>query len=226
LVTTEPDPDMMAAELVLGLLEPGERAVAMRRVLSDRDFAREVEWWRLHLAQWLEEYPAIPAPEGIAERIVASQAARSRGRVRWIAPALVAVAAAILLIVVQRPAQTPAPQPLATAPTLVIAALAPSDKSISPIAATVNTGTGEIRVASSRLAPAGKAAELWVIHDGTPHAIGLLTDGKATRLTASPVQRAYLRPDSVLAISIEPPGGSPIATPTGPVVATGPLAAT
>ena len=43
-------PDMTAAELALGVLDGEERAAALRRVLADPVFAREVERWRRYLA--------------------------------------------------------------------------------------------------------------------------------------------------------------------------------
>jgi anti-sigma-K factor RskA len=40
-----------------------------------------------------------------------------------------------------------------------------------------------------------------------------------------PELRPHVTADSVLAISVEPPGGSPTGQPTGPVIANGTLAA-
>ena len=40
------EPDVAAAELALGLLDGEERAAALRRMLAEPGFAREVERWR------------------------------------------------------------------------------------------------------------------------------------------------------------------------------------
>lgn len=59
----EDGPDMAAAELALGILDGAERAAAVRRVLAEPGFAREVERWRGHLAQMFDLWPAMPAPD-------------------------------------------------------------------------------------------------------------------------------------------------------------------
>ena len=225
-MTTEPDPDMMAAELVLGLLDGEERAAALRRTLSDRDFAREVDWWRRHLGDLFDEYRPVQAPQYIVDRIAAPPPSASR-RPLWAAVAgAMAVAAVLLLLVLQRPEPVSLPRPEAQSSNVMIAALAPSDKRLTPTGATVDTDRGEIRVAATELAPPDKAAQLWIIRDGTPQSLGLLNRAGATRIALPIGERANLRSGAVLAISIEPPGGSPKPVPTGPVVATGTLAAT
>ena len=64
-----PDPDMTAAELALGLLDGEERAAALRRVLADPAFAREVEEWRQRLAGLFDDYPEVAAPESVDARL-------------------------------------------------------------------------------------------------------------------------------------------------------------
>ena len=61
--------DVLAAELALGLLEGDDRAVALRRQLSDPSFAREVETWRAHFATLFAAVPERTAPDHLIERI-------------------------------------------------------------------------------------------------------------------------------------------------------------
>ncbi|MGJ3628226.1 hypothetical protein AB5I41_17070 [Sphingomonas sp. MMS24-JH45] len=49
--------DMAAAELALGVLDGDERAAALRRVLAEPDFAREVARWRDYLAALFADWP-------------------------------------------------------------------------------------------------------------------------------------------------------------------------
>ncbi|WP_277979677.1 anti-sigma factor domain-containing protein, partial [Sphingomonas phyllosphaerae] len=91
-------------------------------------------------------------------------------------------------------------------------------------AAAVDRTSGEVRIAAATV-PRGRSAELWAIAEGgAPVALGLLEAGRPTRLVVAQTRRALLRAGTTLAVSIEPPGGSPDPAPTGPVVAAGALA--
>lgn len=219
---------MMAAEVALGLLEGAERAAAMRRSLTDPDFAREVEWWRHRFAAMFDEYRPVTAPELQIDRIVAAPVAAPatpRSRFRWAFVPLAGAIAASVALLLSRP-EPVVPPPVAQPQPTLLAALAPADQRGTPIAASIDLAHDEVRVVAPGLAPAGKDAQLWIIRDGVPHAIGLLARTGATRLPLPATERALLRTDAVLAVSIEPLGGSPKPTPTGPVVASGALART
>jgi anti-sigma-K factor RskA len=65
---------------------------------------------------------------------------------------------------------------------------------------------------------------LWVIPaGGTPHSLGVLHARGGTALTLSRDNRARIAAGAVLAVTVEPIGGSPSGLPTGPVVAKGAL---
>jgi anti-sigma-K factor RskA len=67
-------------------------------------------------------------------------------------------------------------------------------------------------------APAGKSYELWAVQPGqNPKSLGVVEQARYTRPLAVPTK------DLVLAVSLEPRGGSPTGAPTGPVVFSGPL---
>ena len=235
------DPDMQAAELALGLLDGPERAAALRRVLSDPEFARDVDLWRSYFAQFHDQWPTVEAPETLEPRVMASIAAPSatadlvkpaRRSFGWsVAAVTSAIAASLALVLVLRPNPVPVRVPVvvAQAPVarpLLLASLAGTAEG-SPkaaIAAAFDSGTGTLRIAAAPDTAADRVAELWIIGgDGVPHALGLLDDAPTT-LTLTPADRARLGPGGTLAISVEPLGGSPTALPTGPVVATGVLA--
>ncbi len=63
---------------------------------------------------------------------------------------------------------------------------------------------------------AQKSFELWAIAGGPPKSLGLVsaTPGKPLLVPASAVAAA----GTVLAVSLEPQGGSPTGQPTGPVL--------
>ena len=73
---------------------------------------------------------------------------------------------------------------------------------------------------------AGRVLELWAVPpDGAPRSLGLISAAGATVIRREKLPQAWLdkRHTAALAVSIEPPGGSPTGTPTGPVVFAGKL---
>ena len=79
------------------------------------------------------------------------------------------------------------------------------------------TGTAQVRPVGAE-APAGRNLELWYVGAEGPKPIGLV--GVASNRVTLP---AGASPDGVIAVSVEPPGGSPTGQPTGPVIYTGKL---
>lgn len=238
-------PDMTAAELALGLLDGDEQAAALRRVLHDRAFAAEVERWRGHLAPLFDLWPEAAVSGEVFDRIERSLAPPAAAVVPRTAPAprhvrlwqgaagLASLAAAgLLLVLVTRPIPVPvapasvssAPRPASVAPAaLLAAAIAPVDKG-APVAALYDPASGGLRLTAASLADATRSQELWVIAgDGVPHSLGLLHEAGATMLSITADNRARLTAGAVLAVSLEPVGGSPTGLPTGPVVAKGAL---
>ena len=69
-----------------------------------------------------------------------------------------------------------------------------------------------------------RALELWLIAPGDqPRSLGLIEPGRAVRISVPPSLLGRITPEAALAVSIEPPGGSPTGAPTGPVIASGKL---
>lgn len=222
---SELDPDMMAAEFALGLLEGSELATALRRSLSDPQFAREVEGWRLRFAAMFAEYRAEPAPAFRIDRIL-PVATPPRSRFRWAFIPLAGAIAASVALLLARPDAPVAPLPAPAPQQTMLAVLVPTERNGTPFAASIDLADREVRVVAAGLAREGKDAQLWIIRDGVPHSIGLLDRTGATRLVLPAAERSLPTADGVLAVSIEPLGGSPTSTPTGPVVASGPLSRT
>lgn len=218
-----PDPDMTAAELALGLLDGEERAAALRRVLADPAFARDVEAWRERLAGLFDDYPEVAAPESVAARLAEPDRPATPAPTtawRWPVAALVtAIAAMLALFVILRPI----PQPVAAPHRVMVASLMMRDKSAA-VPAVVDMTTGEMRVGGAAIAPEGRSAQLWMIGgDGVPRPMGVLASTGPSRMLLPADKRAGLKAGITLAVSIEPIGGSPTGLPTGPVVASGKL---
>ena len=232
-------PDMAAAELALGLLEGEERAHALRRMLAEHGFAQEVERWRGHLAQLFDLWPAMEAPPGVLGRVertidgahVASAPVPVKRSLFWpVAAGLSSIAAAAMLVViVTRPITVPGPAPqpvppVAAARVPVLVASIDRGKAGAPVTAVYDPNSADLRLTPAALADHDRSAELWVIAgDGVPHSLGLLKTSGASSLKVNRDNRARLAAGAILAVSIEPIGGSPTGLPTGPVVAKGVL---
>jgi anti-sigma-K factor RskA len=69
-----------------------------------------------------------------------------------------------------------------------------------------------------------RSMELWLIpQGGQPHSLGLIAPGQPVRINIPKEMIEQVGTGATLAVSLEPPGGSPTGKPTGEVIAAGPL---
>ena len=109
------------------------------------------------------------------------------------------------------------------APAPLLAAIAPTGKG-EPLAAAYDPAHGVVRIDGTVAVPAGRSAEVWAIQgSAAPRSLGVMPAGAQAKMTVPAELRSAMVADTVLAISIEPAGGSPTGAPTGPVVAAGKL---
>lgn len=122
------------------------------------------------------------------------------------------------------PVPVPAPVPGLAAPDMV-AAIA-SDDGKAAFVASIDTQHGKIMmVPMAANIPAGKVPELWLIPPGgAPQSLGVVDPTRAHSVDIPDAMRSAFGPNAVVAISLEPPGGSPTGQPTGPVIAKGAIA--
>jgi len=233
--------DLLAAECALGVLEGAERDSALRRRLREPGFDRAVEAWEDRLAGLTGGIaPVAPPAEvwaGIVKQlesgggVVELRLRRSLAAWRAVAASAGAVAAALAVALIwphpppaltggQLTASTaehsPALEQVMTArmtgangPTVFVAVVDPQSHVIVVTPATVSVTKG-------------RSPELWLIPaGGKPIALGLAAFGRSVRLNPKIDIGDPAR--AILAMSMEPLGGSPTGQPTGPVVATGAL---
>ena len=93
------------------------------------------------------------------------------------------------------------------------------------VAAVTATGNSLVIVPAALLTNDPRAFELWLIPAGEtrPRSLGLIQPGQPIRLEIPSDLAGRVTPDATLAVSLEPPGGSPTGLPTGPVIAAGKL---
>ncbi|WP_162789189.1 MULTISPECIES: anti-sigma factor [Sphingomonas] len=240
--TDQPAGDWQAAELALGLLDGVELDAARRRAATDPRFAAEVAGWSRRLAPLLDEVGDTPPPSSLWAHISGALGGRAPAAVndnavdvhrrlafwqRWSAGAT-AVAAALGLFLLVEPRPTPPPPPAPTQPTAeapMVAAMASKD-SDAKLVATWEPTARSLTVAAAGDMPndGAHSHELWFIVSGAkPKSLGVMPlNGRMHAQLAAEIAAA-LRQGTVLAISVEPTGGSPTGQPTGPVIASGAL---
>lgn len=215
--------DLFAAEYVLGVLDADEREIASRRIDADAAFARLVDVWEAHLSPMAAAYPETEAPirvkEALDRRLFAAEprAGLWSSLAFWRGLAAAAVAALAIYIAV------PYFNPPVVQPRL-IASLAADGSDVKYLAVydAAHREVGLSHVSGERAA--GKDFELWMIEGkNAPVSMGVIPAGQTARMTISPAVQEKLAQGAVLAVSLEPAGGSPTGQPTGPVVAAGDL---
>lgn len=215
--TPAEEEDALAAEFVLGMLDAPQRATVERRIRSDAGFARRVAEWE-HRLGGLNDGFADAAPPDLLPQIEARlfgrvDAPRRRWWPQWLLGAGLAAALAFVALVIVTP-----PPPTPDAP--LVATLAAEGQALV-YAARYDAAAGALIVTRTGgdAAAAASVHELWLIAgDAAPVSLGLIQTAELRRpLPALP-------PGAVLAISLEPAGGSTTGAPTGPVLVTGTVA--
>jgi anti-sigma-K factor RskA len=222
-----PEDDLLAAELALGVLADAERAAAEQRAARDPSFAAMVAAWQERFAPWATEIAEVAAPPQVWERIAAAINAdlpaqkqslgwwQSLAFWRGLSLATGALAAACLGALIY----------LGNAPQQAPLTAGIDGGGHRHFVATVDTRTGSIAVIPAAYsADATREPELWLIPaDGKPRPLGMLRADRAVTIKLPTDLAALTVGNAVLAVSLEPPGGSPTGQPTGPVIATGKL---
>lgn len=217
----------LAGEYVLGTLQGGARRRFEQLLVNDRALQQEVQAWERKLSPWLYAVPPEPVPERvwirIQERLGQRPAAVRRDFWRWLGIGSTAVAAALALLLVLKPA-TVAPPPLP--PATDVAVLGTDTAGPHWIVRRRGDALLELSELKHEAVPAGRDLELWAIPaGGAPQSLGVLHRTGETRaeVALNAEGRARLAAGQLLAISLEPRGGSPTGSPTGPVLFTGKL---
>jgi anti-sigma-K factor RskA len=211
--------DRLAAEYVLGTLR-GPARRRFERLCAQSAAARRA------LYRWEDDWSQLSrtlSPVQPAARVwtnvrtqlfgTPSAAARTGYRRGWrlaVAAGLVAVALIAGLIVREL-----APPPLQTFAVLGTDSTHPLWRLERRAPLTALT----IEVVGAVPSAAGKSYELWALPPGaTPVSLGLLPGAGRAERKLSATQRAALLAAEKVAVSVEPLGGSPTGSPTGPIV--------
>lgn len=210
-----------AAEYVLGTLDAGERAAFEAWLASDPALAAEVAEWQRRLAPLNDETAPVEPPAGVYDKILERigppdnvvQLKRRVALWRGATAAASAIAAALILFLIVR---GPAPEK-----GMYVAVLQGENSNAPAFVAAVDVSKKTVVVRRlGDAAPADKSYELWALGGGRdkPQPLGVVD--AAMRM---PMNDMGPMDGTMLAVSLEPQGGSPTGQPTGPVMFTGKL---
>lgn len=238
--------EMRAAEYVLGTLDAGERAAFELERAVDPASEAALRAWERRLGPLARAVPEVRPGPDLWARIAAAlpgggaaEASRADGsgagpaaandnRLRDLARQVrfwrraaagaagaAGLAAAGLALVLVGP---PRPAPPGGRSVAVVT----SGGDLPALIVSVDSATGTVRVRPlAARAPEGRSLELWYVGAGAaPRPLGLVGT-EPSRLALPP--EAGRGDGATLAVSVEPPGGSPTGQPTGQVVYSGKL---
>ena len=218
-----PEDELLAAELALGVLANAERLSAISRAARERPFADLVAVWEERFAPWAAEIDEVAPPSYLWERIVAALPAAPDSAGWWyslafwrgLSLATGALAAGCIGALIY----------LGNAPQLAPLTASIDGDGHRHFVATIDTRSNVIAVVPAAYsADATREPELWLIPaDGKPRPLGMLRADRAVTIKIPAELASLTLGNAVLAVSLEPPGGSPTGQPTGPVIATGKL---
>lgn len=223
-----PDDDdrILAAEYVLGLMTPADHRAFEDRLGGDAVLRAQVAIWAEDFVSLTADIPDTAPPETLWRAIEAEldrpmmQTPRRRTGLGLLGYALGGIlAAAVAWVVVGTGLLTPA------APEYQ-ARIAAEDQTLV-FAAAYDADTGALQIDRVTGAAAqGRALEFWLIAEGeAPVSVLVWPEAGQSQVVSLPEALRAKLPSAILAISDEPPGGSPTGQPTGAVLAIGPVQA-
>lgn len=215
--------EKLAAEYVLGTLKGGARRRFEGLLHNDAALRAITAAWQDRLAP-LAEFATARQPrrqvwQGIARRLQLGTRApawqfwrhEAPGFWRGLGVASTAVAALLAVVLVTRAPEAPRPDYLAT--------LADAQARTVLVVTADNSGkTIAVRVVDAAPVPDDKTLQLWAVPKaGNPRSLGLVDRNAGLQLALT--SRAIGADVALLAVSLEPKGGSPKADgPSGPIL--------
>ena len=214
--------DDLAGRYALGTLQGRARRRMERLSQSDPAVLTAIHRWEERLAGLADLTDPVKPPEKvwghIHEGISQTGRAAQRAQRRWwrnrtwlaIAAGVVALVLALNWLVLSRP---PASE--------LIATITDEQKSqLWNIEASVGRDELHISASAGLALDVTRAYELWALPEagGAPVSLGLMPFSGARAVPLTSAQRRALAGARQVAVSLEPPGGSPTGAPTGPVL--------
>lgn len=231
--TAHDERDVLAGELALRVLPPGEEAAARRLEAEDAAFSAQVDRWNERLADLADEIAPVTPSAGMWMRIavaVGLAAENDNGVIfwrRWAVASTGLLAASLVAVVVlaMQPAKIVTAPTSAAPPAVTRVATLQLEDGVTAVTVVYDSATGSLVLApSTMMAGETRVPHLWlVMPEGGVRLVGAFDGERSSRhsLKGSPMSDMAMHARAV-AISMEAPGHTPAADkPDGPVVASG-----
>ncbi|QND49414.1 anti-sigma factor [Rhizobium lusitanum] len=217
--------EVLAGEYVLGVLSLEDRQKVERRMRSDRQFAAIVSRWEQNLSGFNDDYEIVAPPASVFPKVekrvfreTAFGAHLWGSLLLWrsVAFGSLFLAIGVLMFTVTNNTSQPSPGKQLTA------SLAGQNSPIN-LLANYDATNGLLRVTPVAAGqPQEKSLELWLIRGSDPaEALGILPQTGEGEIVLPSELHGKLTEGAIIAVSVEPFGGSPTGKPTGNVIASG-----
>jgi len=211
--------ERLAAEYALGTLRGRARERLKRWMRDDPELTKEIMQWEARLGPLAQAVAPVGPPSRLWKAISARLDTPRKPLPLWKALGLVAggAAAALLAVALLLPPQREA------VPSYVAFLSDPkTQKPVMVATAGHRDSVLHVKMLDPGIQVAGRSLELWALpHGGKPRSLGLVSRERSMLKLVAVADRS-LGDVPALAVSLEPPGGSPTGQPTGPVLYSGP----
>lgn len=216
----------LAAEYVLGTLRGRARQRFEAIARSDAEVAAIVRRWEDGLTPLAGQLAPVEPPARVWTQIEAriapapAPAAANSGAGLWkafglVSGGLASVLLAFLLYISTGPRGEP----------VFVAVLTAPDSVPRMVVSMHSPDLLRVRMVQPWTGTEGKALELWVLpKEGAPRSLGMVPNAMGDTMIRIDPRDPRVQGANALAISLEPPGGSPTKLPTGPVLCSGMVA--
>ncbi|WP_248768597.1 anti-sigma factor [Pseudomonas sp. MWU12-2345] len=212
----------LAADYAIGVMSKAARRRFEALMRDDAKLRAQVAEWQENLMALTESVAEQPVPDrvwqGIVARIDPQRLHLPEKRPFWSRLRILAAACSLLLVAALGVFYNH--DPVSASATLLSGTQTPA------LRVKAHADYLQVEPLSLAAVTADRSLELWAIPvGGKPVSLGLVPKEGKGRVELSEAHKALLGTSVVLAVSLEPAGGSPTGQPTGPVLYQGPLAA-
>lgn len=232
--------DMLAAELALGLLEGDDRAMALRKQLSDPDFAAKVDVWNDQLSPLLSEIedsePKLTTWAEIAKKIdqigpvgsinVVNLMDRQlkRWRLAAIGSGAIAASLAVALLLnngVSGPSLESGDVTDQFSSQLAVSQLTGPIEGLV-LVASYDPVSAQMKIDVSGMPETETQPEIWIVAaNQAPQSLGQIGRDGISAMTVASDHRPLINSSSTLVLTMEPASETPHDEPSGEAVASG-----